>query len=98
MFGGVRKSDGLKVAIKEVAKSKVNVTCDDLPLEVSQNTVIRLGIHIFFLDHHPAAGEGHPRGGHHTGLARDGGHFLHRDGEVPRPGSLRLHFQSGQPR
>ena len=46
MFGGVRKSDGLKVAIKEVAKSKVNVTCDDLPLEVSQNSTLSPGLEL----------------------------------------------------
>ena len=44
MFGAVRKSDGLKVAIKEVAKSKVNVSCDDVPLEVSQSLTLSAGL------------------------------------------------------
>ena len=40
VYGAVRKSDGLKVAIKEVEKSKMNVSCDDVPLEVRLNTTI----------------------------------------------------------
>ena len=76
----------------------MSLSCDDVPLEVSQIRQLTAGWEPSgFVDPDPAAGEGHPRGGHHPGLARDPGHFLHRDGEVQRPGPLRLHLQSGQP-
>ena len=39
VFGAVRKRDGLKVAIKEVEKSKMNLSGEDVPLEVRLNTV-----------------------------------------------------------
>ena len=47
VYGAVRKSDGLKVAIKEVEKSKMNLSGDDVPLEVRLNTVSRVGTIIF---------------------------------------------------
>ena len=66
VYGAVRKSDGLKVAIKEVEKSKMNVSCDDVPLEVRLNTEQSAGSEpTSIVDHHPAAGEGHPWSGHH---------------------------------
>ena len=34
VYAAVRKSDGLKVAVKEVSKSKMTARCEEVPLEV----------------------------------------------------------------
>ena len=51
VYAAVRKSDGLKVAIKEIPKNKVAVYEDDIPLEVKQyNKVIKI-IYYFIYKH-----------------------------------------------
>ena len=35
VYSAVRKSDGLKVAIKEISKRKISIFKEELPLEVN---------------------------------------------------------------